>query len=96
MIRGVTPPDYRTMVALTYVEDRHRGEARRHALQRGPLEMQDERPSRPARLAAAIMRIVRREVHSMTDYPCRLPDGKIGRTAAVEVEGEWTLVCRVA
>ncbi len=32
--------------------------------------------------------------HSLTDYPCRLPDGTMGRVAAVEVEGEWTLVCR--
>ena len=32
----------------------------------------------------------------MTSYPCRLPDGRIGRTAAVPMNGEWVLVCRVA
>ena len=75
---------------------RHDGEALRHALQRALPEGRVERPSLPARLAAAIVRIVRREGHSMTNYPCRLPNGKIGRAAAVEVNGEWTLVCRVA
>jgi hypothetical protein len=46
-------------------------------------------------LVAAIQRIVRRERHSLTNYPCRLPDGKIGRTAVVQVNGTWELVCRV-
>ncbi len=42
------------------------------------------------------MRVVRRDRHSLTAYACRLPDGKIGRTAVVMSGGEWTLVCRVA
>ncbi len=76
--------------------DRHRGEAQRHALQRSLLIGQAERPSLHARLAAASLRVARRERHSMTSYACRLPDGKIGRTAVVLVDGEWALVCRVA
>ncbi len=32
----------------------------------------------------------------LTPYPCRLPNGKIGRTAAVLIDGEWALVCRPA
>ena len=91
-----TAPDLRSMLTLTYEADRHRGEELRHALHRGLAEGRVERPSFPARLSAAVVRIVRREAHSMTSYPCRLPDGRIGRTAAVLMNGEWTLVCRVA
>jgi hypothetical protein len=83
------------MLATTYEVDRHRLEERRHAHHRGLLEGRVERPSLPARLAAAILRIVQRERHSMTTYPCRLPDGRIGRTAVVQVDGTWALVCRV-
>jgi len=28
----------------------------------------------------------------MTDYPCRLPDGRIGTTFR-QVEGEWVALC---
>jgi hypothetical protein len=93
---GSTPSDLRSMVALTYEADRHRGEDLRHALHRTLVEDRIERPSLFARLSAAVVRLVRREAHSMTTYPCRLPDGKIGRTAVVLANGEWTLVCRVA
>ena len=31
--------------------------------------------------------------HELTDYPCRLPDGDMGRVAIREVEGEWEAVC---
>jgi hypothetical protein len=96
MYPGSMPPDLRSMVTLTYEADRHRGEEVRHALHRGLLEGRVERPSFPARLSAAVVRLVRREARAMTSYPCRLPDGKIGRTAAVLLDGEWTLVCRVA
>jgi hypothetical protein len=77
-------------------EERHRGEAERHARHRALLESRAVRPSYPARLAAAMSRIARRDRHSLTSYPCRLPDGTIGRTAVVLSGGEWTLVCRVA
>ena len=48
------------MLTTTYEVDRHRGEERRHAHNRGLLEGRVERPSLPARLAAAILRTVRR------------------------------------
>lgn len=76
-------------------EERHRGEAERHARHRAMAETQAERPALSVRLAAAIRAVVRRD-HAVTDYPCRLPDGKIGRTAVVQRDGEWMLVCRVA
>jgi len=75
---------------------RHEGEARRHADERALRETRPERPSVAARLAAATLRVMRRDRHSLTVYPCRLPDGKIGRTAVVLQGGEWALVCRVA
>jgi hypothetical protein len=74
---------------------RHHGEARRHAHERALRTTRLEHPSTWAGLEAAIMNLVRRD-HSLTDYPCRLPDGKIGRTAVVMSGGEWTMVCRVA
>jgi len=34
--------------------------------------------------------------HSLTDYPCRLPDGRMGRVAVIQQDGDWTMVCRMA
>ena len=48
-----------------------------------------------AGLRAAITHMILRD-HSLTDYPCHLPDGRIGRVAVVLDGGEWVLVCRVA
>jgi hypothetical protein len=56
--------------------------------------MRAERPSLPARLGAAILNLVRRDP-SLANYQCRLPDGKIGRVAVIQQDGDWTLVCRV-
>lgn len=83
-------------LAAAIEEDRHRGEARRHAHERALRETRGERPSLPARLVAAITGVVRRDRQRLADVACRLPDGKIGRTAFVLQGGEWTLVCRVA
>jgi hypothetical protein len=89
--------------AASVDEERHRGEGERHARHRALLATRAVRPSSralrpslPARLGAATTRLVRRDRHSLTDYPCRLPDGKIGRTAVVLNGSEWSLVCRVA
>jgi hypothetical protein len=89
--------------AASFDEDRHRGEAERHARHRARLatpavrsSSRAVRSSLPARLAAATSRLVRRDRHSLTGYACLLPDGKIGRTAVVLVGSEWSLVCRVA
>ena len=46
-------------------------------------------------IGARILALARPD-HSLTEYPCRLPDGTLGRVAVVDVDGEWTLVCRVA
>jgi hypothetical protein len=81
--------------AASIDEERHRGEEERHARHRSLLESRAERPSAAARAAAALMRLVRRDRHSLTRYPCRLPDGRIGRTAVIQEDGDWTLVCRV-
>jgi len=83
-------PNY--LVAAIH-EDRHRGVA---VHQRVGLAERIVRPSPTVRLGAAILRVVRRDRHSLTSYPCRLPDGKIGRMAVVLQGGEWVLVCRVA
>jgi len=75
---------------------RHHGESLRHAHDRALLETRARRASRRKRLGAAILSLVPRRRHSLTDYPCRLQDGSIGRVAVVLRGGEWTLVCRVA
>jgi len=91
------PPIMLTQIQAASIDhERHRGEERRHARHRSILESRAERPSMVARLGAAFVRVVRRDRHSLTSYACRLPDGKIGRTAVVMSGGEWTLVCRVA
>jgi hypothetical protein len=82
-------------VAATIEEDRHRGEARRHAYRRARADARAGTSPTLAGLRAAILHILRRD-HSLTDYPCRLPDGRIGWVAVVLDGGEWVLVCRVA
>jgi hypothetical protein len=74
---------------------RHHGEARRHEHERALRDTRPGRPSAWARLEAAVLDLARSD-HSLTDYPCRLPNGMIGRTAVVMSGGEWTMVCRVA
>jgi hypothetical protein len=32
--------------------------------------------------------------HALTKYPCRMADGRHGQVAVLEVDGEWTLVCK--
>jgi hypothetical protein len=88
-------PSQHYLVA-TIEEDRHRGEGRRHAHHRALIRTRVVRPAPSARLVAATLRVARRDRHSLTSYPCRLSDGKIGRTAVVYSGGDWTLVCRVA
>ena len=33
--------------------------------------------------------------HALTRYPCRMADGRPGQVAVLNVDGEWTLVCKV-
>ena len=95
-VHNPSPMSTRQYLAASVEEDRRRGEERRHAHHRALLTTRAERPSLVARLVAASLRVVRGDLHSLTDYPCRLPDGKIGRTAVVRSGGDWVLVCRVA
>ena len=74
---------------------RHDGEARRHADERALREAEPERVSMRARVEVAFLKLVRRD-HSLTDFPCRLSDGSVGRLAVVLQDGDYTLVCRVA
>ena len=90
------PMSTRQYLAASAEEDRRRGEERRHAHHRALLTTRAERPSAWARLVAATLRVARGDSHLLTSYPCRLPDGKIGRTAVVSSGGDWVLVCRVA
>ena len=87
---------YSHYLAATFDADRRRGRDRRSGHLRAIREPFAMRASRPARAAAALTRIVRRERHAMTDHPCRLPNGQIGRTMIVNVDGEWTAVCAIA
>jgi len=83
------------LAAESIEQDRHRGEGRRHDQRRALLEAPVVRLSRPNRLRAAVKNALAPDDHALTDYPCRLPDGRIGRVAVVLDQGEWTLVCRV-
>ncbi len=87
---------YSHYLAATFDADRYRSFDRRSEHLRSIREPLAWRASRPARTVAALARIVRRERHAMTSYPCRLENGQIGRTVIVEVDGEWTAVCTVA
>jgi hypothetical protein len=88
---AVTPWHY---LAATHEAERHRDEARRHAHRRAILEARPAHPSILARLRAALPNGGRLD-HSLTDHPCRLANGTMGRVAVVQVAGEWTMVCRV-
>jgi hypothetical protein len=95
-MHGDHPTSLSQELAATYDQDRSRGVDRRNAHHQALSESRAIRPSPWARLEAAVLRVARRERHSLTNQPCRLPDGKIGRTAVVQHDGEWTLVCWVA
>ena len=91
------PPIMLTQIQGADIDaERHRGAEERHARHRSLLEARGERPSLPVRMAAAFMRVVRRDRPSLAGLTCRLPDGQLGRTAFVQQGDEWTLVCRVA
>jgi hypothetical protein len=44
----------------------------------------------------ALVRATITDIHSLTDAPCRLPDGSVGRLAMVMDGGRATVVCHVA
>jgi hypothetical protein len=63
--------------------------ARRHIEAEGPWE--ERGPIGVEHLKVLIDRL--ENPHSMTDYPCRLPDGRMGKVAIREVDGEWEAIC---
>jgi hypothetical protein len=83
-------------LSATFDEDRDGVFDEQHDHRRALLGARSERPPLLARARAGLSRRVRRDRHSLTGYPCRLPSGKIGRTAIVLVDGEWTAICAVA
>ena len=92
---GPGPTGFNSMLASTYEADRDRGEARRHEHRRAMTVGQGDRVSIPARVVAAVLARLEPE-HSLTDYPCRLPDGRMGRVAVIKDRGDWVMVCRTA
>jgi len=82
-------------------QDDLKREARRHALahsarlDRGGPGIRSLIAGMPARLGAAIPALTRRD-HSLTDHPCRLPDGGRGRVSVIQQDGDWAFVCVVA
>lgn len=84
------------VLAADLERDRHRDEDRRHAHHRALRDAAGERRPWTERLQAAVTSFVRRDDHALTDYPCRLPDGGMGRVAIVDRGADWTLVCRAA
>ena len=69
--------------------------ARENRAQPAPWRIRPTVAERTGRLLGVIG-VRRRPDPWLTPYPCRLPDGKMGLTAALFVGGEWTLVCRPA
>ena len=86
-----------SLLASDFEADRRREELRRAERRRGwlQIEARDGSPSPISRIQAAIRTRLQPE-HSLTDYPCRLPDGRMGRVAVVQQDGDWTMVCRMA
>lgn len=76
-------------------ENRHYNEERRHAYQRALEENRVIRPSLSIRLKSKINSL-RKEDHTLTNYPCKLPNGKMGRVAVIAQDGDWAFVCKVA
>jgi hypothetical protein len=99
---GSGPMATNSLLAAHADTDRHRGEERRHEHHRELSEARAESPSlfsrsqsQFGRLEIAIRTRLRPE-HSLTDYACRLPDGRMGRVAVIERNGDWEMVCRMA
>jgi hypothetical protein len=84
-----------SLLAADFEADRRRDEARRHQYDRALIQAPAASPSLVSRVQAAIQTRLQPD-HSLTDYPCRLPDGRMGRVAVIEHDGDWTMVCRMA
>jgi hypothetical protein len=84
-----------SLLAADFEADRRREELRRAEQHRWLSQARAGSPSLMSRLGAAI-RTRQQPDHSLTDYPCRLPDGSMGKVAVIAQGGEWTMVCRMA
>ncbi len=84
-----------SMLEADFEADRRREEARRHQYDRVYVQASAESGSLLTRIKGAI-RTRRQPDHSLTDYPCRLPDGRMGRVAVISQGGDWTMVCQLA
>ena len=84
-----------SLLASDFEADRLRGELRRAEQDRWLSETRAGSPSPISRIRVAIRTRLQPE-HSLTDYPCRLPDGRMGRVAVIQQDGDWTMVCRMA
>jgi hypothetical protein len=86
-----------SLLAADFEADRRRQELRRAEQHRGliQIEAQAGSPSLLAQFEAAFRTRLQPD-HSLTDYPCRLPDGRMGRVAVIQQDDDWTMVCRMA
>ncbi|HEY5437139.1 MAG TPA: hypothetical protein VIK13_18060 [Candidatus Limnocylindrales bacterium] len=86
-----------SLLVADFEADRRREELRRAEQRRGLMESEARSESRSllAQFEAAFRTCLQPE-HSLTDYPCRLPDGRMGRVAVIQQDGDWTMVCRMA
>lgn len=84
-----------SLLATDFEADRHREELRRAEQHRWLIEARAESPSPIGRIQAAIRTRLQPD-HSLTDHPCRLSDGRMGRVAVIQQDGDWTMVCRMA
>jgi hypothetical protein len=86
-----------SLLVADFEADCRREELRRAEQRRGLMETEarSESPSLLAQLEAAFRTRLQPE-HSLTDYPCRLPDGRMGRVAVIQQDGDWAMVCRMA
>jgi hypothetical protein len=89
-------PFFYYQMATLHDEGEYRHLERAISQRRALRRPEADRTLRLARVRAGLARLIRREDHSLTDYPCRRPDGSMGRTAIRLVDGEWAAVCTVA
>jgi hypothetical protein len=65
-------------------------EVGRHAVLLQP-EWEDRGPIGLEKVGVIVDKMT--HLHSMTDYPCRMPDGRMGKVSMREIDGEWVAVC---
>ncbi|MCJ7709582.1 MAG: hypothetical protein MUQ32_02005 [Chloroflexi bacterium] len=84
-----------SMLEADFEADRRRAEVRRHQYDRVHVQASAGSGSLLSRIKGVIP-TRQRPNHFLNDYPCRLPDGRMGRVAVVPQGGEWAMVCQLA